>query len=85
MNRIFLSVLLLFAASHSNAQIKHSVSGYIKEKKSGEVLIGASVYLLELPKIGAVTNSYGFYSITAPAGTYTLVISLTMLILTEES
>jgi len=60
---------------HSYAQEKHSISGTIKEKKSGEVLIGASVYLLELPKIGAITNSYGFYSVTAPAGTYTMIVS----------
>ena len=53
----------------------YRISGTVKEKKSGEVLIGASVYLLELPTTGATTNSYGFYSITAPAGSYTMVIS----------
>jgi hypothetical protein len=57
------------------AQEKHTVSGTIREKKSGEVLIGASVYLLELPKSGTVSNAYGFYSITAPAGEYTLIVS----------
>ena len=54
---------------------KHTVSGYIKEKKSGEVLIGASIYLLEIPKSGSISNAYGFYSITAPAGRYTLIAS----------
>ena len=39
------------------------------------MLIGASVHLLELPKTGVVTNAYGFYSLTAPSGNYTLVIS----------
>jgi len=38
-------------------------------------LIGASIYLLEQPRLGAVSNAYGFYSITAPAGNYTLIIS----------
>jgi len=57
------------------AQQRHTVSGTIKEKSSGEVLIGASVHLLELPKAGAVTNAYGFYSLTAPSGNYTLIIS----------
>jgi hypothetical protein len=33
------------------------------------------VYLLELPKSGTVSNAYGFYSITAPAGVYTLIVS----------
>ncbi|MDE3251853.1 MAG: TonB-dependent receptor, partial [Bacteroidota bacterium] len=56
-------------------QESHTVSGTIREKKSGEVLIGASVYLLELPRSGTVSNAYGFYSITAPAGSYTLIVS----------
>jgi len=68
-------MLLLLSANWSYSQEKHTVSGTIKEKKSGEVLIGASVYLLELPKAGAITNSYGFYSITAPNGTYTMIVS----------
>ena len=54
---------------------KHTVSGTVKEKQSGEVLIGASVYLMEHPKNGAISNSYGFFSITAPAGRYTLIAS----------
>jgi hypothetical protein len=47
----------------------------VREKNSGEVLIGASVYLLELPKTGAITNAYGFYSLTVPAGLYTVITS----------
>ncbi len=38
-------------------------------------MIGATIYLLELPKSGATSNAYGFYSVTAPAGTYTLIVS----------
>ena len=53
----------------------YRISGTVREKKSGEVLIGASVYLLERPATGAVTNAYGFYSITAPPGSYTMIIS----------
>ncbi|MEI9935380.1 MAG: carboxypeptidase-like regulatory domain-containing protein [Ferruginibacter sp.] len=75
MNKIVLSIIILLVSFHLYAQEKHTISGTIKEKNSGEVLIGASVYLLELPKIGAATNSYGFYSITAPAGKYTMIIS----------
>src|ERR1700709_1181096 len=54
---------------------KHTISGTIRDKKSGEVLIGASIYLLEVQKSGTTSNSYGFYSITAPAGNYTLMVS----------
>lgn len=75
MNKCLFLLLLLLPGAYSYAQQKHTISGTVKEKKSGEVLIGASVYLLELPKTGAVTNSYGFYSLTAPAGNYTLIVS----------
>ncbi|WP_298515255.1 TonB-dependent receptor [uncultured Kordia sp.] len=56
------------------AQEKFSVSGTIKDSKNGETLLGATVYLKGTTN-GAVTNEYGFYSITAPKGTYTLVVS----------
>lgn len=46
-----------------------TVSGYVKDKDTGEALIGATIYLAEL-KTGAVSNAYGFYSLTAPIGTY---------------
>ncbi|HEY4064316.1 MAG TPA: TonB-dependent receptor [Puia sp.] len=65
--------IALFSAA--NAQQRHTVSGTIKEKKSGEVLIGASIHLREFPRAGAVTNAYGFYSLTAPSGSYTLIVS----------
>lgn len=42
---------------------KITISGYIKEKGSDETLIGVNVYVPEL-KIGTVSNTYGFYSIT---------------------
>src|ERR1700730_5963157 len=51
----------------------HTVNGTIKEQKSGEVLIGATVRLLEVSKSATVSNAYGFYSISAPEGTYTLI------------
>ena len=74
MKRLLLA-LLIITGLQVTAQDKHTISGTVKEKKSGEILIGASVYLLELPKSGTVSNAYGFYSITAPAGVYTLIVS----------
>lgn len=53
---------------------KMTISGTITNKADGEQLIGATVYIKEL-NTGAVTNAYGFYSITVPPGTYTLVYS----------
>jgi hypothetical protein len=57
------------------AQTRFTVSGTVKEKKSGEVLISSTVYLLEIPNSGTLSNSYGFYSISAPAGSYTMIAS----------
>jgi TonB-dependent receptor-like protein/carboxypeptidase-like protein len=57
------------------SQAKHTVSGTIRDKSSGEALIGATVILLERPGIGASSNSYGFYSLTATDGNYNMVIS----------
>jgi hypothetical protein len=47
-----------------------TVSGYIRDKASGEVLIGSTVYISEI-STGAQANVYGFYSITLPPGKYT--------------
>lgn len=41
--------------------------GYVTDRKSGERLIGTSVYMLN-KKAGTTTNAYGFYSITTTKG-----------------
>ena len=51
---------------------KFTISGYVKEANTGEALIGATVSVNEMTNTGAATNAYGFYSITIPAGTYTI-------------
>ncbi len=53
----------------SMAQEKFTVSGYLQDASSGENLIGATIYIKEIES-GAVTNFYGFYSVTIAAGTY---------------
>ncbi len=53
---------------------KYTISGYVREQSTGEALIGASVSIRE-PIKGTATNTYGFYSITADSGTYTLIVS----------
>jgi len=50
-----------------------SIAGYIRNSKSGEPVIGASV-LIESPLIGIATDPNGFYSITLPKGTHQLKI-----------
>lgn len=69
--------LLAFLPLFLSAQTRFTVSGTIRDKKSGETLIGASVSLLEQPHSAALSNSYGFYSLYATAGNYKVVVSFT--------
>jgi len=72
--RRLLALCLLCASIGVQAQNKHTVSGFVKDNANGEGLIGVSVYVREAAT-GVVTNPYGFYSITLPSGSYTLVFS----------
>lgn len=56
------------------AQAKFTVSGYVKDAKSGETLIGVTVFV-KGTTIGTLTNEYGFYSLTMPGGDYDLGVS----------
>lgn len=51
-----------------------TVSGYIRDSKTGEDLIGATVSVKELSSKGSASNSYGFYSITLPSGQYQITV-----------
>jgi CarboxypepD_reg-like domain/TonB dependent receptor/TonB-dependent Receptor Plug Domain len=51
-----------------------TINGYVKDAANGEALIGATVYVKPLND-GAVTNEYGFYSITLPSGQYEISYS----------
>ncbi len=73
MKKLFFLISILYA-SFLQSQEKFTISGVIKDKSNGETLIGASVFL-QKTSIGAVTNDYGFYSISAPEGNYQLVVS----------
>ncbi len=63
--------LFLFLNLCLFSQSKFIISGFIRDIKTSEGLIGANVYVKEL-KQGVVANNYGFYSVTLPAGTYTI-------------
>lgn len=68
-----LSLFLLFSVLVL-AQEKYTISGTVTDASNGETVFGASVFL-ENTTIGAVTNEYGFYSITASEGEYNLKVS----------
>jgi hypothetical protein len=58
----------------SKAQDKFTISGTVTSQKTGETLIGASVRIVNT-SFGTSSNEYGFFSITLPAGTYTIEIT----------
>lgn len=63
---VFLLLLTFGWSSGALAQEKRTISGYVSEKESGEMLIGATVYDT-VHRVGVTTNEYGFYSLTVPA------------------
>lgn len=60
MKRIFITPLLLFLSVVAFAQ-KITVSGTVKDKESGETLIGVNIFDKKNQK-GATTNNFGFFS-----------------------
>ena len=52
-----------------------TISGYVTDESSGETLIGANIVDGNNSEIGTSTNTYGFYSLTLPAGKHTIIAS----------
>ena len=80
MRKIVILLAALLAAVSAAAQPRGTatVSGYITDRTSGETLIGAGV-LVEgsgrKVQTGAVTNAYGYYTLTLPKGKTSLQYS----------
>ena len=66
---IFLLLILNFNLIFT--QKSFTISGYVQDSDSKELIIGASVIVKEL-KIGTITNNYGFFSLTLNEGNYNL-------------
>jgi hypothetical protein len=77
---LFLMALLVGTAAMATdrlaetAERNPTVSGYLRDAETGEVLIGATVYVKETQS-GSTSNVYGFYSLSLPKGSYTLVFA----------
>ncbi len=67
MKRLILAFLLFFMATPFIQAQKYTITGFVDDASNGEKLLGANVYNKETLK-GCVTNNYGFYSLTQPAG-----------------
>lgn len=65
---LFLSISIFVCA-----QERITISGFVKEAGSQELLPGVNVYIPDTP-YGVVTNNYGFYSLTIPASDSATVI-----------
>ena len=73
--KVATSIAAICFSSVVFAQQNFSVSGTIKDQKNGELLIGVAVKIAEDPTISILANEYGFYSVSLPKGSYTLMIS----------
>ncbi len=70
-----LLAILILLSGVASGQEKFTISGHVRDASSGEELIGASVHVNQL-KTGTSANLYGFYSLTIPAGDYTIRCSM---------
>lgn len=68
-----ITVIFVILFADLSAQ-KHVVFGYIKDKTTGESLIGATISI-EDRSIGTASNNYGFYSLTIPQGKHKIECS----------
>jgi hypothetical protein len=69
---LFLFFLLCAQFAFSQTA-KYTLSGTVRDAETGEELIGVSLQITDLQGVGMVTNEYGFFSLTIPAGQYTVL------------
>jgi hypothetical protein len=73
--KYFYALLLLLFIFDLSGQNTFTLSGYVKDAKTGETLIGANIYNGLNPSEGTTSNTYGFYSISLKEGDYKIVFS----------
>lgn len=71
---IFAIIFLLFSKNTWSQTQRFTISGYVKEKGSAELMIGASIAVPAI-RSGTVSNNYGFFSLTLPEGKYEIIVS----------
>lgn len=72
--KLLLFLLLICSTGHLYAQVRYTLSGYVRESGSHELLPGVNIYVPAL-RSGTVTNNYGFYSLNLPQGSYEVIFS----------
>jgi outer membrane receptor for ferrienterochelin and colicin len=73
MQKHFIGSLFLFVCVYASAQTV-TISGYVRDKSTGESLINANIYEKESMR-GTISNEYGFFSLSLNAGENHLVFS----------
>lgn len=63
-------LFLLFLVVQLKAQNKYVLSGYIQDASTGEDLVGTNIFVEGLSNNGAISNNYGFFSLTLDEGNY---------------
>jgi hypothetical protein len=73
---ILLFIIIFLGISHETlAQEKTTINGTIKDKQTGESIMGAVLKISQLSNVIVTSNEYGFYAISLPKGKYDLRIS----------
>ena len=78
MNRKFIFLLFIgvLGITHQiKAQEITTVNGTVKDRLTGESIIGAVIKIDQLANVVVTSNEYGFYAISLPKGKYDLRIS----------
>jgi hypothetical protein len=72
---LLLSIFLLSPDLFAQSPAKGSISGFVRDKETGETMILANV-MIDKTAIGAATNTSGYYTITGlTPGSYTVTVS----------
>jgi hypothetical protein len=72
---LLLSFYILAVVQPLHAQEKTTVNGNVKDKLSGESIMGAVIKIDQLANVVVTSNEYGFFAIALPKGKYDLSIS----------
>ena len=63
----YLYLIFFLSLNFNYSQNNFTLSGFVMSSESNELIIGANIVFPEINS-GAITNSYGFFSITIPEG-----------------
>ncbi|HOE04947.1 MAG TPA: carboxypeptidase-like regulatory domain-containing protein, partial [Bacteroidales bacterium] len=68
-----IAILILLMVVSATAQ-RHTISGYVIDKSSGEKLYSANIYDMRT-KQGTISNEYGFFSLSLKSDSVDLMVS----------